>query len=149
MATEPRGGRERGRGQEVPPRRTDYIAPGLYRWMLDDTLPPSEGRTISSIAELRELEKREKKEEKELYRKAVLHARDSLDRVPPCLDSLKRTHRHCKLCQIRIQRREMWRHPFQSALSIYRSWKTNRAFRKRMTADLAEREKHEGGRFRG
>lgn len=126
--------RECAPAQEVH-RESDYIAPGLYRWMLDQ--PPISENTISSIDELQEYERREKEEHHHHY----LEQRQRLKGFVPTADDLIQMHRHCKACPFHIQRCEMWKHPFRSALSIYRSWRHNRAFRRRMTDDMVNRDK--------
>lgn len=128
----------------------DYIAPGLYRWMLED---PDDGSpaddTITSIDGLREHERQDKKAWRERHRRAVQEGRRSLEQSPPNWNDLTRQHQRCILCPIRIRRREMWRHPLRTFYSICRSRRANRAFRRRMSTDLEALEKSEGGPFRG
>lgn len=115
-------------------RGSDYLAPGLYHWMLDQ--PPISECTISSIDELQEYER----QEKEAYQHQYLEQKRRMKGFVPMANDLIQMHRHCKACPFHIQRCEMWKHPFRSALSIYRSWKHNRSFRRRMIGDMVNRD---------
>lgn len=68
--------REHAPAQEAP-RESDYIAPGLYRWMLDQ--PPISENTMSSIDELQEYERREKEERHHHCKGGVTMAKDNLN----------------------------------------------------------------------
>lgn len=129
--------REPDRGREAPPG-------GRYVPGFPQTTHPG-GDTITSIAGLREAERRGRRARKDQYREAVRLARQTLKQCPPSVESLRRTRQQCRCCQIRIQRREMWRHPLRAFRSILRSWRASRAFRKEMLVGLADLERNEGG----
>ena len=146
ITAKPDESRAPGQGPGAP-RATDYIAPGLYRWMLE--LPADdyqEGDTIANTAGLREHKRQGKKEWRERYQRAAEDARRSLAQSPPGWECLSRQRQPCTLCPIRMRRREIWKHPLIAVRSIYRSWMAHRAFRRRMITDLEAMEKSAGER---
>lgn len=123
--------------QATRKNRMEYLGQGMWRCGNDLFQAGGEYRTISSIAELREYERQEKADRREVVR----IQRERLRGYVPTMRDLIETHHKCKACPFHIQKVEMWKRPFQSALSIFRSWKWDRGFRKRTIDGLASLEK--------